>query len=37
MFFIIIKLCTEHERRAFEEGIRWGFQLHSELLEKEEN
>lgn len=22
MFFIIIKLCTEHERRAFEEGIR---------------
>lgn len=35
MFFIIIKLCTEHEHRAFEEGIRWGFQLHSELLEKE--
>ena len=26
MFFIIIKLCTEHERRAFEEGIRWGVQ-----------
>lgn len=37
MFFIIVKLCTEHERRAFEEGIRWGFQLHFELLEKEEN
>jgi len=37
MFFIIIKLCTEHECRAFQEGIRWGFQLHSELLEKEEN
>ena len=36
MFFIIIKLCTEHERRAFEEGIRWGFGLHSEILEKEE-
>lgn len=35
MFFIIIKLCTEHERRAFQEGIRWGFQLHSEILEKE--
>ena len=31
MFFIIIKLCTEHERRAFEEGIRWGVQLASEL------
>ena len=37
MFFIIVKLCTEHERRAFEEGIRWGFQLHSKLLEKEKN
>ena len=36
MFFIIIKLCTEHERRAFEEGIRWGFELHSEMLEKED-
>ena len=36
MFFIIIKLCNEHERRAFEEGIRWGFQLHCELLKKEE-
>lgn len=33
MFFIIVKLCTEYERRAFEEGIRLGFQLHSELLE----
>ena len=32
MFFIIIKLCTEHERRAFEEGIRWGVQLASELV-----
>lgn len=31
MFFIIIKLCTEHERRAFEEGIRWGVQMASEL------
>ena len=31
MFFIIIKLCTEHERRAFEEGIRWGAQLALEL------
>ena len=37
MFFIIIKLCTEHERRAFEEGIRWGFQLRSELFKKEES
>ena len=35
MFFIIVKLCTEHERQAFEEGIRWGFQLHCELLKKE--
>ena len=32
MFFLIIKLCTEHERRAFEEGIRWGVQLASELV-----
>ena len=32
MFFIITKLCTEHERRAFEEGIRWGVQLASELV-----
>ena len=32
MFFIIIKLCTEHERRAFEEGVRWGVQLVGELV-----
>lgn len=30
MFFIIVKLCTEHERRGFIEGIRWGMQLATE-------
>ena len=31
MFLIVVKLCNEHERRAFEEGIRWGAQLALEL------
>ena len=30
MFFIIVKLCTEHERRGFTEGIRWGMQIAAE-------
>ena len=30
MFFIIVKLCTEHERRGFIEGIRWGMQIAAE-------
>ena len=35
MFSIIVQLCTEHERLAFTEGIRWGFQLHTELTQPE--
>lgn len=35
MFFLIVQLCTEHDRMAFERGIRWGFQLHTELIELE--
>lgn len=35
MFSIIVQLCTEHERLAFTEGIRWGFQLHTELIQPE--
>lgn len=31
LFSIIIQLCTEHECRAFKEGIRWGVQLASEI------
>lgn len=33
MFFIIVKLCTEHERRGFTEGIRWGIQIAAETGE----
>ena len=33
MFFIIVKLCTEHERRGFMEGIRWGMQIAAETGE----
>lgn len=33
MFFIIVKLCTEHERRGFTEGIRWGMQIATEAVE----
>lgn len=33
MFFIIVKLCTEHERRGFMEGIRWGMQIAAETEE----
>lgn len=33
MFFIIVKLCTEHECRGFTEGIRWGMQIASETEE----
>lgn len=34
MFFIIVKLCTEHERRGFIEGIRWGMQIATETVEE---
>ena len=35
MFFIIVMLCTEHERRGFIEGIRWGMQIAAEMGEGE--
>lgn len=33
MFFIIVKLCTEHERRGFTDGVCWGMQLATETGE----
>ena len=33
MFFIIVKLCTDHEHRGFIEGIRWGMQIAAETVE----
>ena len=33
MFRIVCDLCTEHERRAFQDGIRLGIRLISELTD----